>query len=67
MSATAQVTLIQDTISLGCAGYANSGGFDQGAATGFGGGAAVDLPEPGSLALLSLGLMAFRLRRRREH
>lgn len=68
LSATAQVTLIQDTISLGCAGYANSGGFDQGADTGFGfgGGSAVDLPEPGSLALLSLGLMGFGLTRRRK-
>ena len=66
LSATAQVTLIQDTISLGCAGYANSGGFDQGANTGFGRSGAVDLPEPGSLALLGLGLVGSGVTRRRK-
>ena len=66
LSATSQVTLIQDSISLGCGSYAGSGGFDQGADTGFGGGAAVDLPEPGSLALLSLGLVAVGVRRARR-
>jgi hypothetical protein len=37
LSATTQVTLIQDTISLGCTGFENSGGFDQGVDIGSGG------------------------------
>lgn len=59
LSAETQVTLIQDTISLGCtnvvdsfgvvSNYAASGGFDQGASTN-------GVPEPVSLALVGLGL-----------
>ena len=72
LSATTQVTLIHDAISLGCTNvidasgvvhnYAASGGFDQGAATGSGGtggsgGQVVNgVPEPVSLALVGLGL-----------
>jgi hypothetical protein len=66
LSATSQVTLIQDTVSLGCAGFENSGGFDQGVDIGSGGNVVRDIPEPGSLALLGLGLAAFGLTRRRK-
>jgi len=61
-SATAQVTLIQDTISLGCAGFANSGGFAEGVdigsgGTGGSGGQIVNgVPEPATLLLFGFGL-----------
>ena len=63
LSATTQVTLIQDTISLGCAGFANSGGFDQGVDVGSGGtggsnGEVVNgVPEPATFLLLGSGLV----------
>lgn len=62
LSADKQVTLIQDTILIGCAGFAASGGFDQGADVGTGGtggsnGQVVNgVPEPGTLVLAGLGL-----------
>ncbi len=55
LSATTKVTLIQDTVSIGCTGFAadsgDSGGFDQGPGDGPSG-----VPEPGTVLLLGIGL-----------
>jgi len=68
LSSEAQVTLIQDNISTGCAGTGlGSGGFDQGVDIGSGGiGEPVRhaVPEPGTFLLLGIGLMGlFTLRK----
>lgn len=66
LSAESQVTLIQDAISLGCAGTGfGSGGFDQGVGIGSGGQIA-RVPEPVTLALLGLGLAGLGVSRRRH-
>jgi hypothetical protein len=69
-SSTAQVTLIMDTISTGCAstGFVTSGGFDQGGGvTTGGGGGGTAVPEPGTLGLMVLsGLMMLGGRLRRK-
>jgi Ice-binding-like/PEP-CTERM motif len=71
-SSTAQVTLIMDTISTGCAstGFTTSGGFDQGGGGttgGGGGGGGTAVPEPGTLGLMALsGLMMLGARLRRK-
>lgn len=64
LSATSQVTLNQDNISIGCAGFLGSGGFDQGADIGSGGEAPI--PDPGTLVLVGTGLAGLVARRRRS-
>ena len=55
LAATENVTLIQDTISIGCegTGFESSGGFDQAGANG---GSNGRVPEPATLLLFGLGL-----------
>lgn len=65
LSAETQVTLIHDTVSLGCIGFEASGGFDQGADIGSGGQSSV--PEPATLALVGLGFAGMVLNRRRRN
>jgi len=70
LSAETQVTLIQDKISIGCGGIEStgfgSGGFDQGVDIGSGGEIAGVVPEPTTLALLSLVFAGIGWARRRE-
>jgi len=65
------VTLIQDTISLGCTALTGSGGADQGKDTGSGNnggpGGQVEnrVPEPGTLLLAGFGLAGLFASRKR--
>jgi len=62
LSATSQVTLIQDSISItGCQNA--SGGYDQGVDIGSGG---QTIPEPATLTLFGLGLAGLGFARRRK-
>ena len=72
LSATTQVTLIHDNISIGCLGTGfGSGGFAQGALIGTGGtggsgGQIVNgVPEPGTFLLVGLGLAGLFASRKR--
>ena len=76
LSATTQVTLIHDKISIGCAGTSpgsgsGSGGFDQGVSIGSGGtggsGSQIvnGVPEPGTFLLVGLGLAGLFASRKR--
>lgn len=64
LAATENVTLIQDTISMGCegTGFENSGGFDQ---AGAGDEPNSQVPEPATLLLFGLGLAGLCASRKR--
>ena len=68
LSAETQVTLIQDSISItGCNN--NSGGYDQGAAIGTGGTGGSNgqvVPEPDTVLLVGLGLVALLASRKKS-
>lgn len=63
LAATGNVTLIQDTISLGCNGFERSGGFDQGVDIGSVGQV---VPEPATLLLFGFGLAGLGFMRRKR-
>lgn len=63
LAATGNVTLIQDTISLGCTGFERSGGFDQGVDIGSVGQV---VPEPATLLLFGFGLAGLGFMRRKR-
>ena len=60
LAATGNVTLSGDTVSIGCAGFAGTGGFDQGPEAGPSG-----VPEPGTIALFGVALAGLFVARKK--